>query len=315
MYIALQIFFILLLLGTGVVARRSGLLTRVGTSELARVLMGMVYPILIVYSITRKNLADLLANWPLPLLTVMMALIGFGIGWLAVRGMKNMPELTARGFLYHCLINNYLFLPLPIVMLLFGADGVSLLIFASVGFEILIWTLGVFIMAPGAGWKERGRMCLAPAPLALVGSLLFVVIRDSLGLSTQQLPPLGVHVVRLMEFALNSLGNGTVPLSFLVAGSRMADLHPHFIRNGRIWLVSAIRLVAVPLVVILILRWLPIGALARGVLTLVSVMPASIASIAFSERFGGDGDFIAGALLLTHIGALITVPIFLAVFL
>ena len=35
-------------------------------------------------------------------------------------------------------------------------------------------------------------------------------------------------------------------------------------------------------------------------------------SVLFSERYGGDTDFIAGGLLLTHLGALVTVPLFLA---
>ncbi|MFH0879193.1 MAG: AEC family transporter [Lentisphaerota bacterium] len=312
MYVALQIFFILLLLGAGVLARKAGMLTRIGTSELAKVLMGIIYPALILYSITRKSLADLIANWPLPLLTMLLAVVGLWIGLATIKWMKKMPDQTARGFLFHCMMNNYLFLPLPIVLLLFGADGVSLLIFSSVGFELLIWTVGVFILAPGSSLKERIRMSMGAPPIMLFIALMTVVVRDTLGIRMDQAPTLAQHVVHLVEFSLNSLGNGTVPLSFIVAGSRMADLHPHFIRDKRIWMVSTIRLIVIPAVMLLILAFLPITPLARGVLTVVAVMPSAVASIAFSERFGGDGEFIAGALLLTHIGALITVPLFLA---
>ncbi|HBA85202.1 MAG TPA: hypothetical protein DCZ95_14025 [Verrucomicrobia bacterium] len=311
MEVAFQIVVILLLLGSGVLARRTGMLTRVGTSELAKVLMGIVYPALILYSIPRKSLSDLTANWPLPALTMVIALVGLWIGWITIKLVRKMPEQTTRGFLFHAMINNYLFLPLPIVLLLFGDDGVSLLIFSSVGFEIMLWTVGVFLLAPGTSLMQRARMSLAPPPAALFVALSIVVVRD---LHWIEIPeaPFWQHVRGLAVFAVETLGKGTVPLSFLVAGSRMADLHPHFIRDGRIWLASSVRLVAVPVLVLALLAYLPISTLARGVLTVVAVMPSAVASIAFSERFGGDGDFIAGVLLLTHIGALITVPLFLA---
>jgi len=51
---------------------------------------------------------------------------------------------------------------------------------------------------------------------------------------------------------------------------------------------------------------------ARGILYIVSVMPTAMVSVLFSERYGGDTDFVAGALLLTHLWALVTVPILLA---
>ncbi len=41
-------------------------------------------------------------------------------------------------------------------------------------------------------------------------------------------------------------------------------------------------------------------------------MPSAMASSLFSERYGGDTDFIASGLLLTHLWALITVPLLLA---
>ncbi len=314
MLVALQVLFILLLLGAGWAARRFGLLTRIGTSELAKVLLGIVYPALILHSITRKSWPDLISNWPLPALNILLALVGLGVGLLTLRLVKRMPDQTARGFLFHSMINNSLFLPLPIIVFLFGEDGVSLLILSTVGFELVLWTLGVFVLAPGTTPLQRLRMSLGPPPIALILAFSIVLVRDLHLVPWPALdsPSLARHLLNMGGFMVDTLGKGTVPISFLVAGSRMADLHPHFIRDSRIWLVSAIRLLIVPAMMLGLLSLLPISPLARGVMTVVSVMPSAIASIAFSERFGGDSDFIAAVLLLTHIGALITVPVFLA---
>jgi len=80
----------------------------------------------------------------------------------------------------------------------------------------------------------------------------------------------------------------------------------------RVWFVAAIRLVAVPLAMIPLLGAIPMDPVARGILCIVAVMPSAMVSVLFSERYGGDTDFIAGGLLLTHLGALVTVPLFLA---
>jgi predicted permease len=61
-----------------------------------------------------------------------------------------------------------------------------------------------------------------------------------------------------------------------------------------------------------LLRWMPMDDTARGILIIVAVMPSAMVSALFSERYGGDTDFIAGGLLLTHLWALVTVPLFLA---
>ena len=69
---------------------------------------------------------------------------------------------------------------------------------------------------------------------------------------------------------------------------------------------------SVPLLAIPLLPWIPLSDPARGILVIIAVMPSAMVSVLFSERYGGDTDFIAGGLLLTHLWALVTVPLFLA---
>ena len=55
------------------------------------------------------------------------------------------------------------------------------------------------------------------------------------------------------------------------------------------------------------------GETARGILTVVAGSPPKTgASLIFSERFGGDSDFVATTLLVTHLGAIVTIPLLLA---
>jgi malate permease and related proteins len=305
-----QILCILGLVAAGAFARRRGLLSARGTNDLAHVALTLVYPALIFVSITQLSFADLRANLLLPLLVMAIALVGFALGLLAVRFLGNVPSDTSRAFLFHCLINNYSFLPLPLVLFRYGDPGVALLVFSSVGYELLLWSLGVMLFTRAERKRDRLKSLFSPPFVVLLLGLAFVAARDLLPWPDP--PPALALAWQTARAGLRTLGAATIALSMLVAGSRFATLQFKTILGWRIWFVSAIRLLAVPLIMIPLLALVPLDPVARGILYIISVMPSAMVSVLFSERYGGDTDFIAGALLLTHLWALLTVPLLLA---
>ncbi|HQM23719.1 MAG TPA: AEC family transporter [Kiritimatiellia bacterium] len=305
-----QILCVLGLVSAGFFARRRGLLSAHGTNDLAHVALSIVYPALIFVSILELSFADLRANLTLPLLVMAIAMVGFGLGLLAVRFLGRVPPETSRAFLFHCLINNYSFLPLPLVLFRYGDSGVALLVFSSVGYELLLWSLGVMLFSRAERKRDRLKSLFSPPFVTLLLSLGLVAARDLLPWPAP--PPWLALAGETFRGGLKTLGAATITMSMLVAGSRFATLPFRAMLGWRIWLVSAIRLVAVPLVMIPILRLMPLDPTARGILYIISVMPSAMVSVLFSERYGGDTEFIAGGLLLTHLWALITVPVFLA---
>ena len=310
MVFAFQILCVLGLVACGFFARRRGMLSAHGTNDLAHVALSLVYPALIFVSISELSFADLRANLTLPLLVMAIALVGFGLGLLAVRFLGRVPPETSRAFLFHCLINNYSFLPLPLVLFRYGDPGVALLVFSSVGYELLLWSLGVMLFTRAERRRDRLKSLFSPPFVTLLASLAFVAARDLLPWPE---PPAWIALAgQTARSGLRTLGAATIALSMLVAGSRFAMLKFDTILGWRIWFVSAIRLVAVPLVMIPLLTLIPMDPVARGILYIVSVMPSAMVSVLFSERYGGDTDFIAGGLLLTHLWALVTVPLLLA---
>lgn len=305
-----QILTVLLLVGAGFFARRRRLLSAQSTNDLARVSIALIYPALVFVSILRLSLADLRAHLALPLLAMLIAMTGFVLGLLAVRLLGRTPPETARAFLFHCLINNYLFLPLPLVLFRYGERGVALLVFASVGYEILLWTLGVMLFSRTERRRDRLKSLFSPPFLALLASLGLVALRD---LFPWPAPPEWLALaIRTFLDGLQALGAATIAIAMLVAGSRFAVLRFGTMLGRRVWFVSAIRLLAVPLLMIPVLGWIPMDDITRGILLIIAVMPSAMVSVLFSERYGGDTDFIAGGLLLTHLWAVVTVPLFLA---
>lgn len=306
-----QILVVLGLVSLGFVARRRGMLSAQGTNDLAHIALSLVYPALIFVSITQLNLNDLRVNLSLPLVAMAIAMTGFGLGLVTVRLLGRVPPETSRAFLFHCLINNYSFLPLPLVLFRYGDVGVGLLVFSSVGFELLLWSLGVMLFTRAERKRDRLKSLFSPPLVALLISLAVVAVRD---LHAWPAAPAWLALATdTFRAGLTTLGAATIALSMLVAGSRFATLKFETMLGWRVWFVSAIRLLAVPLIVFTFLGRLPLDPTARGILAIIAVMPSAMVSVLFSERYGGDTDFIAGGLLLTHLWALVTVPLLLTI--
>jgi len=311
----LQVLFVLVLMALGFVARKRGMVSAVGTSEMVRILVSIVYPCLIFTSVTRLSVQQLAENWIMPVAALAIAATGLVLGLIALRWMKNVDSHRASAFLFQNTINNYLFLPLPLVMLIWGSEGVALLVFASMGFELVVWTVGVFLFNRSGKLADGIRMMFGPPLMALLFSIGWVCVRDLLNPS---LPDSGFgadltrRVLELFTFGAETVGKATVAFSMIVSGSRIAALDTKAAFDPHVWLLSALRLIVTPILFILILKQLPLEDTAYGILCVVAVMPAAVTSLVFSERFGGDSDFIASTLLVTHLAAVVTIPLLLA---
>jgi hypothetical protein len=196
-------------------------------------------------------------------------------------------------------------------MLLWGAEGVALLVCASMGFELTVWTVGVFLFNRSSKFSDGLRVMFGPPLIALIVSVIWICVRDLLPLRLPDNALLN-RLFELLYFGAEVVGRATVALSMIVAGSRISALSAKSINDPHVWIVSTLRLIVAPVLFILLLNQLPMEELARNILTVVAVMPAAVASLIFSERFSGDTDFIAATLLVTHLGAVVTVPLLLA---
>lgn len=307
----LQIVFVLVLMMLGWIARKRNIISDAGTAEMTHLLISVIYPALIFYSITRLSPAQLARNWMMPAMTLVIAGIGLALGLLTLRWLKPANQKRTGAFLFQSTINNYLFLPLPLVMLLWGTEGIALLVFASMGFELTIWTVGVFLFNRSNKFSDGLRVMFSPPLITLIFSIGWICIRD---LSPWEFPGNALinRVVELIYFGSETVGKATVAISMVVAGSRIATLSTKAVTDPHVWVVSALRLVVTPVFFILILKQIPMEELSRNILTIVAVMPAAVASLIFSERFSGDSAFVAASLLITHLGAVVTVPLLLA---
>jgi predicted permease len=294
--------YLLLLIASGIIARKAGLLTDQGEKDLSTLLVDFFWPALILYQITHNLSAEtILANVALPALAMVTGITGLLLGLLVVR-LRGYRKDRGGMFLYHCMINNFVFMVLPFAEYYFPQEGAGLLFVHNLGMIVLIWTLGVFVLEGTFDWRESLRHLLTPGLLATVAGIGLV-----LGGLNRLIPQLGFDL-------LSTLGAPTVPVAMLVVGSRIYKLGRGALRFDE-WncLLGLWRLIVIPgvllLIALLLGRYFEFSRQTLVLFMLVNVMPVSVNSVSLALRFKSDPSLAAQGVVFTHLFALLTLPV------
>ena len=102
---------------------------------------------------------------------------------------------------------------------------------------------------------------------------------------------------------LDFVGDITVPLSLLVVGSLLAGMSAgQVLRSPKLWLLTAIRLLLLPVALCLVLRALGIDSLVLGIAVTQMAMPVAVNGTLLSMEYGGDTECMAQITFLYHGG-------------
>jgi predicted permease len=313
--IFLKTLAVFLMIFAGYLVRRLQVVDESFNRQLSLLLINLFYPALILSSMVKSYTLDsLAANWTLPAGAATIMCAGWALGRLALPWLRRQPELLRRIFHFDCTMNNYSFLPIMLVAGLLGERAVAQVVFASLGAELVLWTLGVQSLTGHAVSRRtiRNLLTMPMGAIALAVSLLtgrFLLAR--LGVHAASLPVPAHHVGGMLLNTCQMIGQATIPVSAIICGSRMASLHVDHLFSFPILGIAGMRLLAIPALVVCLISLLPLSHPVKQVLMVIAVQPCSMASVTLAEIYKTDMHFAAAAVLVTHVACLLTIPIWL----
>ncbi|MCM8817181.1 MAG: AEC family transporter [Candidatus Omnitrophica bacterium] len=308
--VLIKVVSIFLIILAGGLARRKNFLTDASASSMAICVTNFFYPALIVSSITSNfTIQSLISNWVLPAGTIIIMLVGYITGILFVRLLSFDSKQEKNTFLFQCTINNYVFLPLPIVAMFFGNTGVAYLIFSSFGSEISVWTIGMLGLTGNRLDKKNLKNLLSTPVFSLIFSIIVILVRDSFGICG--IDRFSKEIFHALAYSIEMLGKATVPLALFLAGSRISKISIMHLKNPNQFWIIFLRLIFIPALSCTFISFLPISHETFLVLAIVAIMPAAIASIILADAYRADIEFASASVLTTHIVSLVTIPAWL----
>jgi len=275
---------------------------------LSRYVIHVSLPCLIIETLSRVLRPELAGTLLLCLLAG-AGLIAAGLSLALLLRPLLPPRMRGDGlFLSLSAIQNAGYLPIPLAAaLLPEADRAEGLLFTFMHIllmGIVFWSLGVRLISGRArDGRENLRRVLNPPIVTLLLSFLFFVpaVKAAYGRMS------------VLGQALELLGQSTIPLVLVILGGSLAERPPgERVPLRPVVLSAVIRLLAVPLLALAAIRFLPVDPVFAFVLLLQASMPAATNHIVVVRSYGGDAALTARALLAQYLAAAVTVPLFLA---
>ncbi len=294
--------FIILMMGMGILVKKTRLVSTAGDRDISRLMIDFTWPALVFASInTSLSAADIVNNLALPVFSIALHLLGFLIG-SAVCAFTDYSGNRKRVFLFHATMNNFLVMALPFAQLFLPTKGTALLTVSNLGSTLVLWTLGVALMAGKADTKAMMKLVFSPVMVCTFVSVVFV------------LTGINKLIPKIFYDVGKEVGNSTLFLGLLIAGTQISKMGFGALKFDK-WniLVGLVRNIIVPSIVfgLCLLFEGSIPREAMIILMLVSIAPASVNSITLALRYDSDPELATEGVLFTHLLAIPTMLGFL----
>ncbi len=296
-------------MGIGLGLRRRGWLSADADASLMRVTINLLLPALIFDSVLGNAALRRPENLLLPpLVGFGMVAAGIAMARLFARaaGLRMKPEQRTFAFLTG--LQNYAYLTIPLCFTLFDAGTTGVLFVHNVGSEIAMWTLGIAVLTGSSlagGWRK-----ILNAPLA---ALVLALALNFLGMAWT--PPAPVAFAgKIFLTAIHWFGQSAIPLALLLVGAVVAD-HLDEARGGRavrvVTVAALVRLGVMPVLFLLLAKFLPCSIELKRVLVLQGAMPSAVLPIVLTKHYGGDARTALQVALGTSLLGLVTIPLWI----
>lgn len=295
-----QVLPVYLLMVAGAVLRRLGMTKRENDEGILHLVFHVMYPCFILDKILGSaSVRDLSAvSWGIGL-GFLFPLIGFAIAWWVGGLLGYSKGEGRRTFTVSAGLQNFGYTAIPVVAQIWAGTGAMAMLFVhNLGVELALWSVGMMIISGDR--KVPWRRLLNGPMIAVTMGLVLV----ALGLDTKVTGP--------PRQAMHWLGAGAFPVAIFVAGAVMMDLLGKVRPTLRASFGgSLLRLGLIPLVMLLLARFLPAPLVLKQVLVVQAAMPAAITPILLARLYGGRPAVAVEVVVATTLLSLITLPLIL----
>ena len=234
----------------------------------------------------------LLLSFALSALCLTLAVL---LSRVVYRGKKPIEEFGAA-------FSNAGFMGIPLVTAVIGSHAVCYAAAFVALLNVLQWTYGIFVMTGNKNAISPKKILLNPILISFaLGVLLFV---------------LPFRMPAFFSEILSAVAAMNAPIAMLTVGAYLAqvsirEMFTH--RDG--YIVSAIRLVTVPVATALLLWVLPFGSAEMKLATMIlAAAPIGSNVAVYAQIFGGDYKKAVQEVVLSTVLSVVTMPLVIGLF-
>lgn len=277
----------------GVLLVKTKVLNERGIAGVSAVVIKLALPLLIftntLHGVTRTVLFQ---TWPLLVLAALLYGLLLALGTVAA-SLFHLQAPRRQVFEAVSLFGNVGFMGIPILTSLFPSRGMLYVAVFSIVDQLMLWTVGIKLTS---GERFNWHKLISPATVGIALALLMILV--------------GVQLPPYLDGALSKVGATATPLALIYLGAVFAGLQiRRYLKCRELYGLVLYKMLILPLLIFMALQFVPIPASMRFTLMVLTGMPAMSAIVMLAKHAGSDGDYAVGAVFVTTIAAIFTLPI------
>lgn len=294
--VIVSILTLFLMIGAGFFTRRHGHLKEPVVHRISHILVNIALPALTISSMQVAH-----SDHSLELVNTTLAIAfayylgAFLISLLICRFLFATPKEKGV-FQFMLVFPNVGFMGIPVSEVILGPDALIYVILFNLPFNLLVFTMGIWLLAHERPGSLDPLLLLTPGLVAsLVGLSLFLV---------------GYDIPFPVDAALHWIGMTTTPLAMIVVGALLATLPvSRLAGDWRIVAITALRLLVFPVLAYLLLAPLLSDRLLLASTVLLIAMPVAANTVLLSEEYDVDATLASQGVFLSTLLSCATIPL------
>jgi hypothetical protein len=292
------------LIGLGVGMRRLAWLTVEAEGSLLKMVVNFLYPCLIFENVLSNDALRVPSNLALaPLAGMLLMATTIVASLYAGRALGLTQGHGLRTFAFATGINNYGYIPIPLMVALFGPKSLGVLLVHNVGCEAALWTVGILVLSGLSlreGWRKLINAPVIALVLALAGNLL----------------GWGPHFPGFALEVIHQSALCAIPLGLMLIGGTLDQYfaRPRELFEPKVTLSAVVlRLGLYPLVYLALAKYLPCTVELKQTLIVQAAMPAGILPIVIAKHYGGQPLTAVRVVIGTTVLGILVIPLWIRV--
>ena len=225
------------------------------------------------------------------------------LAWITVHLIK-VPKANRSLYTFMTIFGNVGFMGFPVALAVCGNEGLFYAAILNCVFNILIYTVGVVMMAGGnttehqSAWKmmQPKKLLFTPGVLCCAVAVILFSFR--------------IALPGILADTFDTLGGLTSPLAMLVVGANLAGMPwKKMFTDYRLNVYTLVRQLVIPLCMWLLIRFCITNEILASVLLLMAAMPIANMAALFATEYKANEALASQAIFVTTLFSLFSLPL------
>lgn len=268
-----QVLILFIFMGFGFVGEKKKFISEEGSKVISDIILYFVTPCLIINSLNIKFDSNKLSGLVICLAAFLIIQIASVL--LVCLLFRKKEHISTRVLRFAVVFSNVGYMGIPLQKAVLGDEGVFYGSVCVAVFNVFVWTYGIICMSGDKRQMSVKKLIFNPGIIAVtIGIFLFLF---------------SVKLPSPISSAIGSMASLNTPLAMMVIGFNLARSNIlSALKDKRVYLVSFLRLVLVPIVSLFVLWALGLRGTLLVSIIIATSAPVAAATTVFSVKYGAD---------------------------